>query len=66
MNLAALATRIPIAFVVACGLALVGELLLRFTRAGLQLRAVGSDGRISTTLTELGSGGGSGSSLGAT
>ena len=34
---------VPVAFVLACGLALVAELLLRFTRAGLQLRAVGSD-----------------------
>src|SRR5438874_2748970 len=34
---------VPVAFVVACGLALVGELLLRFSRPGLQLRAVGSD-----------------------
>jgi len=34
---------VPVAFVLACGLALLGELLLRFSRAGLQLRAVGSD-----------------------
>ncbi|MFL5961507.1 MAG: ATP-binding cassette domain-containing protein [Gaiellaceae bacterium] len=34
---------VPVAFVVACVLAVVAELLLRFTRAGLQLRAVGSD-----------------------
>jgi ribose transport system ATP-binding protein len=34
---------VPVAFVVACAVAVVGELLLRFTRAGLQLRAVGSD-----------------------
>jgi len=34
---------VPVAFVIACGLALLGELLLRFTRPGLQLRAVGSD-----------------------
>ena len=33
----------PVAFIVVCGLAVVCELALRFTRAGLQLRAVGSD-----------------------
>ncbi len=33
----------PVAFIVVCGLALVCELALRYTRAGLQLRAVGSD-----------------------
>ncbi|HEY1509278.1 MAG TPA: ATP-binding cassette domain-containing protein [Solirubrobacteraceae bacterium] len=34
---------IPIAFVVVCILAVMAELVLRFTRPGLQIRAVGSD-----------------------
>jgi ribose transport system ATP-binding protein len=34
---------IPIAFVVVCILAVVAEVVLRFTRPGLQIRAVGSD-----------------------
>lgn len=34
---------VPVAFIVACAIAVVAELLLRFTRAGLEVRAVGSD-----------------------
>jgi ribose transport system ATP-binding protein len=34
---------VPVAFLVACGLAVIAELVLRFTRFGLMLRAVGSD-----------------------
>jgi len=42
---------VPVAFVVACVLAVAAELLLRFTRGGLELRAVGSD---ETTAHRLG------------
>jgi ribose transport system ATP-binding protein len=34
---------IPVAFIAACALTVVAELMLRFTRFGLMLRAVGSD-----------------------
>jgi ribose transport system ATP-binding protein len=34
---------VPVAFIAACVIAVVCELVLRFTRAGLQIRAVGSD-----------------------
>jgi ribose transport system permease protein/ribose transport system ATP-binding protein len=34
---------VPVAFILVCVLAVVCELVLRFTRGGLQLRAVGSD-----------------------
>jgi ribose transport system ATP-binding protein len=34
---------VPVAFIVACVLTVVAELVLRFTRFGLMLRAVGSD-----------------------
>jgi ribose transport system ATP-binding protein len=34
---------VPIAFLAACALGIAAELVLRFTRFGLQLRAVGSD-----------------------
>jgi ribose transport system ATP-binding protein len=42
---------IPVAFVIVCALAIGAELALRLTRAGLQVRAVGSDG---TTAHRLG------------
>ena len=34
---------LPVAFVVTCVLAVIGEIVLRLTRPGLELRAVGSD-----------------------
>jgi ribose transport system ATP-binding protein len=42
---------IPVAFLIVCALGVAAELVLRLTRAGLQLRAVGSDG---TTAHRLG------------
>jgi ribose transport system ATP-binding protein len=42
---------IPVAFLIVCALAIGAELVLRLTRAGLQLRAVGSD---DTTAHRLG------------
>jgi ribose transport system ATP-binding protein len=42
---------VPVAFVVVCAVAVIAEALLRFTRGGLMLRAVGSD---ETTAHRLG------------
>jgi ribose transport system ATP-binding protein len=41
---------IPVAFLIVCALAIGAELMLRLTRAGLQLRAVGSDDTIAHRL----------------